>query len=277
MDLLPEETLYRQYMEFFELAERRRRWSVFDDIPWDKWQEQSRDESLAQCAETFLGVEMYLPDYVAEGLNVVRESFGQAWFQVNWGYEESKHALALKEFLLRTGQRTDEQIREFEKRVLSRRWTMPFSTPRRMFVYGAIQEKTTWMSYRQQLNRARDLGDPVMAEICRYIARDEAAHADFYRRTLQACLQEDHEGTLKDIAHVVKEFKMPAYDLLPDYDKRLAVMQVIGIDREVFFRDVLMPTLKKVGVSRRDLVRARGQLRQEDGERRDGRDQGEDA
>ncbi|MGO4421579.1 acyl-ACP desaturase, partial [Streptomyces sp. MCAF7] len=123
MDLLPEETLYRQYMEFFELAERRRRWSVFDDIPWDKWQEQSRDESLAQCAETFLGVEMYLPDYVAEGLNVVRESFGQAWFQVNWGYEESKHALALKEFLLRTGQRTDEQIREFEKRVLSRRWT----------------------------------------------------------------------------------------------------------------------------------------------------------
>src|SRR5581483_7772387 len=31
-----EERLYRIYMEFFEKAERERRWSVFDDVPWDK-------------------------------------------------------------------------------------------------------------------------------------------------------------------------------------------------------------------------------------------------
>ena len=27
--------IYRAYLEFFEVAERKRRWNMFDDIPWD--------------------------------------------------------------------------------------------------------------------------------------------------------------------------------------------------------------------------------------------------
>src|SRR6476646_10133680 len=104
------EKIYREYMTFFEHAEKSRRWSVFDDIPWEKATESPHDEQLALCAETFCGVEMYLPDYVAGGINIVRESFGQAWFQANWAYEESKHALSLTEYLLRSGKRTDEQM-----------------------------------------------------------------------------------------------------------------------------------------------------------------------
>jgi acyl-[acyl-carrier-protein] desaturase len=66
-----EERLYRQYMEFFEKAERKRRWNVFEDIPWDDWKEEYASEEMALCAETFCGVEMYLPDYTSEGLNLV--------------------------------------------------------------------------------------------------------------------------------------------------------------------------------------------------------------
>ena len=61
---------------------------------------------------------MYLPDYVAGGINVVRKSFGQAWFQANWAYEESKHSLALTEYLLRSGKRTDEQMFDLQNRHL---------------------------------------------------------------------------------------------------------------------------------------------------------------
>ena len=84
--------MYQEYTNFFKKAERERRWNVFEDIPWDKVNKNASEE-LALCAETFCGVEMYLPDYVAGGINVVRKSFGQAWFQANWAYEESKHAL----------------------------------------------------------------------------------------------------------------------------------------------------------------------------------------
>jgi len=89
-----QEKLYRQYMEFFEKAERDRRWSLFDDIPWDDINPEASEE-LALCVETFAAVEMFLPDYVASGINVVRDWFGRAWFQANWGYEESKHSFAL--------------------------------------------------------------------------------------------------------------------------------------------------------------------------------------
>src|SRR5207302_854387 len=104
------EAVYREYMEFFEKAERNRRWSVFNDIPWDALSPEKNDEGAALLAETFLGVEMYLPDYVSKGINAVRETFGQAWFNANWGYEESKHGFALREYLVRSGQRTQEQM-----------------------------------------------------------------------------------------------------------------------------------------------------------------------
>ena len=98
METRLEEKIYKEYMEFFEKAERERRWNVFDDIPWDAVNKDASEE-LALCAETFCSVEMYLPDYVAGGINVVRKYFGQAWFQANWAYEESKHSLALMQYL----------------------------------------------------------------------------------------------------------------------------------------------------------------------------------
>jgi acyl-[acyl-carrier-protein] desaturase len=52
---------------------------------------------------------MYLPDFTAKLLNMIRRSRGRAWFHVNWGYEESKHSLALEAWLLASGHRTEEQ------------------------------------------------------------------------------------------------------------------------------------------------------------------------
>lgn len=256
MPLLDEQQLYRMYMEFFETAERKRRWSVFDDIPWELAERLEPDSDLALCAETFCAVESYLPDYVGEGLNLVRESFGQAWWHINWGYEEAKHALALREYLVRTGQRTAEQMIAFEIEVLQRRWRLPFATARQIACYGALQEKTTWMIYRHQMVAARAAGDELLATVYRYIARDEAAHGGFYQDVLTALLVEDREGTIADLAHVLARFTMPAYDLVPDYDDRVRVMRRVGIDRKVFLREVVLPILTRIGVPRRELAKA---------------------
>ena len=248
------ERIYREYMSFFEKAEKARRWSIFDDIPWDKLDTCPRDPVLALCAETFIGVEMYLPDYVGQGINLMRDCFGRAWFMANWGYEESKHALSLREYLRKSGQRTDDEIRNYEKQILGKQWNKPFPTARQMSCYGCIQELTTYVFYKKHKKMAEQKGDEVLAAIYGFISRDEIAHFGFYAAVTRVLLEEDPEGTKRDLAHVFKHFTMPAYDLVPDYDERVKVMREAGMDRNAFVSEVWLPALKAVGLTRTDLV-----------------------
>jgi acyl-[acyl-carrier-protein] desaturase len=251
-----DEAVYREYMEFFAQAERKRRWSVFDDVPWERLDGARVDERRVLCAETFCAVEMFLPDYVAEGIGMARDCFGHAWFHANWAYEESKHSLALREYLVRSGQRTPEQMYAFERSVLARRWHMPFRDSRQMVCYGAIQEAATFVIYRKQLAAAEQAQDEVLAAIYRLIARDEAAHAGFYVQVLKAFIDEDRAGAAAALGHVLRNFTMPAYDLIEDYENRVAVMREVGVDRAVFFGEIVFPILKRVGLSRSDLMGA---------------------
>ena len=253
------DALRRLYLEFFELAERKRRWSVFDDIPWDAIDRSRNESGRALCAETFCGIEMYLPDYVSTGIDLVRDSFGQAWFHANWGYEESKHGLALREWLLRSGQRTPEEMCAFEDAVLATRWDLPFATAEQMTAYGLIQETTSLVSYRNELAHAERAGDDVLCKIYGLIARDEAAHASFYSDVYALLLEEDRPRACADLARVFARFKMPGAGL-PDYAARIALVERRGMDRERFFADVWMRVLRRLGLTRADLRRAAAAL-----------------
>src|SRR5258705_13312365 len=81
----------RLFREFFDLAERRRRWSIADDVPWEKCN-RSLNPAIADVVQTFCSVELYLPDYLAKGFPMVRTNRGRAWSFATWGYEESKHS-----------------------------------------------------------------------------------------------------------------------------------------------------------------------------------------
>ncbi|OJH34955.1 acyl-ACP desaturase [Cystobacter ferrugineus] len=241
------------YMSFFETAEKKRRWSVYEDIPWDRLDPSVYDEGRAMNVETFCGVELYLPDYLGQGVNLVRENFGRAWFQANWGYEESKHGLALRMYLLKTGLRTEEQLRGLEDAIAARPWRLPWDTPRRMTCYGAIQEASTLLAYARQLEDAQAGKDEVLATIYRLIARDEAAHQQFYRAVLKLELEEHRHETLEDLALVSVGFRMPAIDLLPDSERRVETLRMHNsFNRWGFFLKVWMPLLKLLGVSRQE-------------------------
>jgi acyl-[acyl-carrier-protein] desaturase len=250
------EKFYRAYWEFFEHAEKSRRWSVSEDIPWDALEREPRNDKLALCAETFCGVEMYLPDYIIGNLESVQGTFGRTWFGANWGYEESKHALALREYLRRSGHRTEAQMFDFEEKIFSRHWVRPFPGERQMTIYAAIQERTTFVIYKKQEKLCAAEGSNVLAQIYKLIARDEMAHTRFYEDMAEIHLAEDRAGTLADLAYVFRNFKMPAADLVPDYDSRVEVMRTAGIDRGVFLTEVWAPTLKALKLTRHDLPRA---------------------
>ncbi|WP_411888288.1 acyl-ACP desaturase [Hydrocarboniphaga effusa] len=261
------EQMYRDYMEFFEHSDRHRRWSPMSDIPWDLLERSGdldriaerrdqADEDLAVCLETFCGVELFIPDYTKNGLNISREIFGQAWFHLSWGYEEAKHALSFREYLLRSGLRTLDQYLDYEEKVLETEWKMPFSTNREMACYGALQEIATYLIYAGQRDHYRRKGNETLARLFELVGRDEAAHASFYRKFMRFEFQEDPEGTAEDLSHVISHFEMPGASLVPEFEQRLNV-DGVAISKRLFMERGIMPTLKFIGMTRRDMLNAK--------------------
>lgn len=245
--------LYEMYKTFFDKAEAERRWNPFRDVPYDKINKDA-PESLVVVAETFCCVESYLPDYVAKGINIVRPYFGQAWFSANWAYEESKHSVALLEYMLQSGRRTPEQMWDLQSRLMKVEWELPFTTARQMTIYGCFQEMATFVIYVKQEQNAKSHGDECLATIFRLNARDEIAHCRFYEDVVKVLLEEDRVGTLRDIALVAKRFQMPGVGIVPDYDERIKVMREEGkVDRAVFLQKVFFPVLKYLDVTRQEL------------------------
>jgi acyl-[acyl-carrier-protein] desaturase len=247
------ERVYRAYMEFFDAAEQKRRWNPFRDIPWERAGSFQHTEEDAIKAETFCGVELYVPDYTANGFNLTRPIFGQAWFQASWGYEESKHALTFRNYLLHSGLRSEEQYQAFEDRILARVWNLPFHTRRQMTCYGALQESATYLIYRAQREDARQRGNELLEQIYFYVSRDEAAHMGFYCTVLEFEMEEDRAGTIADLAHVVRHFQMPGLGLIPEYDERMRT-DGVGITSATFLERGVFPLLKRLGTSRPELV-----------------------
>ena len=255
-DSARQERLYNMYKVFFDKAEQERRWNPLRDVPYEKINRDA-PESLITVAETFCCVESYLPDYVSKGINVVRPYFGQAWFSANWAYEESKHSVALMEYLLRSGRRTPTEMFDLQSQLMQVEWKMPFDTARQMTIYGCFQEMATFVIYVKQEQTAKAAGDDCLATIFRLNARDEIAHCRFYEDVVKVLLEEDRAATLRDIAHVSRKFEMPGVGIVPNYEERVKVMREEGkVDRSVFLQKVFFPVLKYLEVSRQDLQEA---------------------
>jgi acyl-[acyl-carrier-protein] desaturase len=247
--------MYDAYLEFFEVAERKRRWNVFDDVPWAELNPALNSERKATRIETYCAEEFYLPDYTVGGIEMTRQIFGAAWFQACWSYEESKHGLAFREYLTRSGMRSAEQFEHFEDDIFANKWTLPFTTRRQMVCYGALQEAATYTAYKAQKDLAIVEGDKVLEAIFTFVSRDEAAHAGFYRAMARIELEEDRAGTIADLALVVAGFRMPGDGLIPNYQERLRDTGA-GITPRQFVEYALFPTLKMLGTNRAELKAA---------------------
>ena len=244
--------VYRVYLDFLETAEKKRHWNVFTDVPWDKLDPDKATADVGQCVEIFCTEELYVPDYTSRGLDLSRAVFGTAWFQTCWAFEESRHGLAFREYLTRSGLRSPAQFEALETETFSRHWQLPFQTPRQMACYGALQEGATFTAYNLQRNKARCLNDGVLEAIFFYVGRDEAAHAGFYRSMIQLELCRDRAETIDDLAYVLANFKMPGDGLIPDYRARLQSSGA-GISARAFLERVLWPLLSTVEISRDEM------------------------
>ena len=244
--------IYAAYRSYFDLAERKRRWNVRDDIPWDRCN-SAIDPVIADVVQTFCMVELYLPDYVAKQLPPVRANRGRAWMLANWGYEESKHSMALEDWLVRSGHRTEKQMEQIADGVLANEWQVHYGTPRAAVIYTMFQELATQLHYRN-LRKVAGGKDPALDKVLELVGTDEAAHAHFFRTLVGIYLEDDREPTLAAFRHVVNTFRMPADGMLADGRRRAEAVRSLGIFSEhVFFDEVYQPLMHRLGLTRADL------------------------
>jgi acyl-[acyl-carrier-protein] desaturase len=250
-----EKKFWTLYRNFFELAEKNRRWSIRDDIPWDQCN-PNLNPAIADVVESFTAIELYLPDYTSRILPVVRSSKGRTWFYANWGYEESKHSLALGDWLEKSGHRTEEQMADLESDVFQKEWNLPHGSRLGMMVYAMTQELATWLSYRNLRLRTQELGgDPALEALLMRVAVDERAHFDFFRQCVKIHLEHDRTATLAQMRAVMHDFAMPAIgDLLSDNRRRLAEVKSLRImDEDIYYREIYLPILDMLGVTRQEM------------------------
>jgi acyl-[acyl-carrier-protein] desaturase len=245
--------IYHLYREFFDLAEKKRRWSLTDDIPWSQCN-RAIDPAIADVVESFCAVELYLPDYVAKALPMIRANRGWAWFHANWGYEESKHSLALGDWLLRSGTRTEEQMADLEGQVFAHEWNLPHDSPSGMLIYAMVQELATWVHYRNLRRKVDEQGDPALSALLGLITVDERAHHAFYRSVVQMFLRLDRQETLEQLRRVLLTFSMPAVHLLADGRRRMEAIRRLEIfSEDIFLHEVYQPILTVLGVNHQEL------------------------
>ena len=252
-----EAALYRLYREFFERAERKRRWSLRDDIPWGQCN-PALDPAVADIVESFCAVELYLPDYVRNAMSIWRPSRACAWFYANWGYEESKHSLALADWLLRSRARTEEQMTDLEGRVFAFEWRVPHDSPVGMLAYAMVQELATGLSYRNLRQRLVGSGDdPALRKLLGLLGVDEQAHHSFFLKAVRLFLRHDREGTLRQLRRVLHNFAMPAIYEMADGRRRVEAIKALRVfDDRTYFDQVYAPVLAALGVSRQELRKA---------------------
>ncbi|MGH7815496.1 MAG: acyl-ACP desaturase [Candidatus Binataceae bacterium] len=249
------DSTYRLYLDFLETAEKKRQWSIFDDIPWGKLDAAKAVDATTQGVEVFCSEELYLPDYASNAIELLRSHLGMAWFQTRWAFEESRHGLVFREYLTRSGLRSEAQFEALEAGVFSKSWRLPYETPRRMACYGALQEGATFVAYKAQKDKARAAGDEVLAAIFHFVGRDEAAHAGFYRAVAGLEMCRDREGTIADLAYVLSTFKMPGDGLIENYRERLRTCGA-GISPRTFLEHVVSPLLTTLEIDRREFKQA---------------------
>jgi acyl-[acyl-carrier-protein] desaturase len=249
-----EAAFWRLYRDFFDRAERRRRWSVRDDIPWERCNHEL-NPAVADVVESFCAVELYLPDYTSKILPVVRHSKGRTWFYANWGYEEMKHSLALSDWLLRSGQRTEEQMADLEADVFRREWNLPHDSHLGMLAYAMVQELATGLNYRNLRRRLVELGgDPALAKLLTLVSVDEQAHYSFFRECVSLFLKYDRPAMLEQLRRVMNNFAMPAIHEFADGRQRVARIKKLAIfDEDIYYREVYLPILASLGVSRAEM------------------------
>jgi acyl-[acyl-carrier-protein] desaturase len=204
LDRPTEDALYKLYRNYFREAEDNRNWSPWTAIPW----EETKPEPSPNLIEAVLDLyrdALFLPDYSARALELLRASRGRAWFITRWSYEEGKHLLILHEWLIRSGAYTDDQLKAMSDELLTAyRWEPPFPDAPAIFVDALLWEQREIEQINAIKAQAENTGDTALLTVLNLMLADENAHHEFFAAALRT-IEENHAPLVEDARRRITE------------------------------------------------------------------------
>ncbi|TSC86891.1 MAG: hypothetical protein G01um10147_766 [Microgenomates group bacterium Gr01-1014_7] len=232
-------------------------------IDLDKMNDEEIDEDTAFMLESALCVEEYLSDYGSAGETDFRIWGGLNSAYHQWIEQESLHIIGLEQILLRTnirmkdgtiknGFRTSQEIRELRRQIKQREWIEPFITPDpvlnacELTVYPMEQEEITAGIYHAAAARCIEKA-PTVAKLLRMIAGDENDHYNWFTVGVAQFAKFAKEATTHAIGKVIRNFYMPADEILDPKAERLkSFHSTVGVNRYSLARHLYTTTMRLV-------------------------------
>jgi acyl-[acyl-carrier-protein] desaturase len=274
------EEVHVAYIDYFRKAVKTRNWFPWDDLPLAEMRERGHllSPETITLIESFLGIEDFVGDYVADAINIVGKIRARRNISLVWGMEEAKHAESWELVLLHSGVRTQEQIDEYRDSVNAHTWTMGenhpgFDTPLGVAVYAMVQERATFFNYDELRKRIRaEYGLPEQATpeerkrgkqygaaaAFKIVSNDEIAHHAMFLRIVDIHKKYLPEETLDMVFRVLNGFNMPALYLIPNESEMKAALEKTRLYTPLKHgRSVANPILDLLGLNnKRALERA---------------------
>jgi len=195
------------FERFFSLCEKHR-WSLEGDVEWSSIRHDlvSSDEleTLRRAALT----EGFSPTYAADLLDLYCTDPEMAAFLSVQFYEEYKHFHALRRYLRLNG------VEISDEDATARRGTRTKYASRLIpLVKFGVSEIFTAIFYR---NLARATGEPVLKQLCQFIAADEYRHLSFYMSYLEYHVREAGI-TSEDLIRVLQQYQHQGLEAVEDW------------------------------------------------------------
>ncbi|XP_051214773.1 acyl-[acyl-carrier-protein] desaturase 4, chloroplastic [Lolium perenne] len=122
-----------------------------------------------------------------------------------WTAEENRHGDLLNRYLYLSGRVDMRQIEITVHHLLRNGMEMLVpNSPYHSMIYGAFQERATFISHGHTGRLAGQHGDKALAKICGAIAADERRHEAGYTRGSAKLFQVDPDGMVRALAYVMR-------------------------------------------------------------------------
>ncbi|KAG0544387.1 hypothetical protein BDA96_02G270900 [Sorghum bicolor] len=174
------------------------------------------------------------------------DDHGWARWLRGWTAEENRHGDVLNRYLYLCGRVDMRQVETTVHHLLRRGMSMlEPSCPYHGFIYGAFQERATFVSHAHTGKRAALHGDACLAKLCGVIAADEKRHEVAYTRVVARSLEGDPDGVVRALAAVMRaKVTMPGERMTDGRDDNLfdhfsAVAQRAGVYTAADYGDMV--------------------------------------
>jgi acyl-[acyl-carrier-protein] desaturase len=214
-----ERALYRHYRAYFEDAESHRTWNLWNVLDASVSPAEPPARALVEAVFAAYRHELFLPDYAARTLSILRSSRGRAWFWTRWSYEEGKHLLALSEWLLRREVTTDSALRALSDELLeTETWLPPDGDGSVVLADALLYEFAEIERAQAILSLAEATGENALVAVMRRIVADETAHRDFLAEALRILSRGNPEPTARALQTLAASHERPQLaDALSEY------------------------------------------------------------